>query len=504
MSPRRLNPLLMLLALSLAVTGGRLHAFSLLGPFQSWMTPEYGFHGHGQLGGPMNIGEGYRWNTPVVTYGFDQSFLSYFSTNGVAAVEQAIQALNSLPAAADLNPDSFLQATTLHNSTAGNLSLVDLRSYTLAYLLQFMGLGPAAENVYVLRSAVVLANTTNYTVVQRNYDPISYVPTNIVLGSLYTYAVNAPLMFFTNNSPNPTPSSQAVETRVSGNANQTPIAGVSLAGGNYFPGELTRDDAGGLRYLLRYGNAVREPLLSDVRGTGPNATNWVNEALRPGVEKITFLRQAYNSLTGGFFPLTNRYTDAYFDGPDLKRQEVERVTTQPDILFTAWELTFNGFPELVQAADTSGWLNLAGQNGNPGGGGPGIIRPPMTLAFSTLGPNFFNFSAAGARFLDERSAQRGLSWASFGTATNVFATYPQARDDGTPTKLRLQFVSGTAMRETSWNLYGAPNSLFQLQHSLNLVNWTNSVTVTNTGVPLTYILPVDTSLNSLFYRALPQ
>lgn len=501
MSPRRSNLLLLLLAFCLVAPGGRLHAFSLLGPFQPWMTYDLGFRYSGQLGGPMNIGEGYRWNVPVVTYGFDQSFLAYFSSNGVAAVEQAIQMLNTLPPAADLNPDSFQQNSIFFHPTAADLTLLDLRSSTISYLLEFMGLAPAQENIYVLRSTVVISNTTNHTVIMRNFDPINYVPTNTVLGVLYTYSVTP--MFFTTDSGTTTQATTALKTRLTGNANQIPIAGSELGAGNYFPGELTRDDVGGLRYLLRYGNAVREPLLSDVRGTGPNATNWVNEALRPGVEKITFVRQAYNSLTGGFFAVTNRYTDAYFDGPDLKRQEVERVSAQPDILFTARELTFNGFPAMTQASGTSGWLNLAAQNGNAGGGGPGIIRPPMTLAFSTLGPNFYNFSAAGARFLDERSAQRGNSWASFGTATDVFATYPQARNDGTPTKLRLQFVTGSTVRESSWNLYGAPNSLFRLQYSLDLVNWTNSVTVTNTGLPLTYILPVDNSLKALFYRALP-
>lgn len=503
MSLRRPNSLpLLLLALCLTTAGGRLHAFSLLGPFQPWMTPELGFRYHGRLGGPVNIGEGYRWNVPVVTYGFDQSFLAYFSSNGVAAVEQAIQMLNTLPSAADLDPDSFQQNSIFFHPMAADLTLIDLRSSTISYLLQFMGLAQAQENIYVLRSTEVISNTTNYTVIKRNFDPINYVPTNTVLDVLYTYNVSP--MFLTTDSGTTAQATTALETRVSGNASHIPIAGSELGAGNYFPGELTRDDVGGLRYLLRYGNAVRESLLPDVRGAGPNATNWVNEALRPGVEKITFVRQAYNSLTGGFFPITNRYTDAYFDGPDLKRQEMERVTTQPDILFTARELTFIGFPEMTRASDTSGWLNLAAQNGNAGGGGPGIIRPPLTLTFSTLGPNFYNFSGAGARFLDERSAQRGYSWASFESTTTTLATYPQAHNDGTPTKLRLQFVNGSAVRETSWNLYGAPNSLFRLQHTLDLVNWTNSATVTNTGLPLTYILPVDNSLKALFYRALPQ
>ncbi len=44
-------------------------AFSLLGPFEPWMTTNLGFNnfflGTSDIGGPKNIGEGYRWNIPV-------------------------------------------------------------------------------------------------------------------------------------------------------------------------------------------------------------------------------------------------------------------------------------------------------------------------------------------------------------------------------------------------------------------------------------------------------
>ena len=82
--------------------------------------------------------------------------------------------------------------------------------------------------------------------------------------------------------------------------------------------------------------------------------------------------------------------------------------------------------------------------------------------------------------------------------------YPQARNDGTPTHLRLKFITGLGTQDTGWYLYGAPNALFQLQYTSDFVNWTNSVVVTNTGQPMTYVLPADTTLKALFYRALPQ
>src|ERR1035441_4035821 len=81
-------------AVVLALSSAHLAAFSLLGPYADWMTPALNYRLPGDIGGPMNIGEGYRWNVPVVTYAFDQSFLDYFGSNGAAAVERAIQMLD--------------------------------------------------------------------------------------------------------------------------------------------------------------------------------------------------------------------------------------------------------------------------------------------------------------------------------------------------------------------------------------------------------------------------
>ena len=50
----------------------RAHAFSLLGPFQPWMEYTNDLRQVGDIGGPMEINSGYRWNVPVVSYGFDQ------------------------------------------------------------------------------------------------------------------------------------------------------------------------------------------------------------------------------------------------------------------------------------------------------------------------------------------------------------------------------------------------------------------------------------------------
>ena len=71
------------------------------------MDSRLGYAQPGDIGGPMNLGQEYRWNVPVLTYAFDQSFLDYFGSGGVAAVESAIGILNSLPPVSKANPTNY-------------------------------------------------------------------------------------------------------------------------------------------------------------------------------------------------------------------------------------------------------------------------------------------------------------------------------------------------------------------------------------------------------------
>ena len=42
----------------------------------------------GDIGGPMLVQESYRWNIPVLTYGYDASFTDYFGEQGIGVVQQ--------------------------------------------------------------------------------------------------------------------------------------------------------------------------------------------------------------------------------------------------------------------------------------------------------------------------------------------------------------------------------------------------------------------------------
>src|SRR5881392_1900549 len=101
---RLTKKLFLLLALVLAVAST---GFSLLGPFKNGPAPNdwqaAGFGGRpaglgytlaGDIGGPMAPLEAYRWNVPIITYAFDESFIDYFGPAGVAAVSNAFQMLN--------------------------------------------------------------------------------------------------------------------------------------------------------------------------------------------------------------------------------------------------------------------------------------------------------------------------------------------------------------------------------------------------------------------------
>src|SRR5580658_7005168 len=115
----------------LLLSAVRAGAFALLGPYENWMQPSNNFrlpvnfaYGYppatipAENGGPMAISNGYRWNVPVVTYGFDASFLNYFGSNGVAAVQAAVQMLSEVPPASAIELSNYSDFTLLTNAHA--------------------------------------------------------------------------------------------------------------------------------------------------------------------------------------------------------------------------------------------------------------------------------------------------------------------------------------------------------------------------------------------------
>lgn len=252
----RILRLSLLLALvSMAVP--KAFAFALLGPYATNQTERIGYNVHGfDIGGAMQRDEGYRWNVPIITYAFDASFIQFFGSNGVRAVTQAMDLFNKYTTNLDKMTDADLKKvsldTTRFNYQAQALGINDLKSYVLGYLMEEMGMASPDRYVWCLRNRQTFTdpNYTNYVVIQRNYDPVTLNPSSYVNGTLYTYSIYDRLF----RDPDV---ADALEVPVDPLRRETAIASTidnivtvgTQQPGRFFTG-LTRDDVGGLRFLI--------------------------------------------------------------------------------------------------------------------------------------------------------------------------------------------------------------------------------------------------------------
>ncbi len=188
--------LLPVLAAAWACSVVQTQAFSLLGPYADWMTESIGYRQPNDIGGPMNIDEEYRRNVPVVTYGFDRSFLDYFGAEGVKAVEGAFKILNDLPPASEMVLSNYPMFAKRSNADARAQTLLDLKSATLSILLEQLGLAEPTRYVFGLRrwDPVWLnypweenwpAEFIDNYLLQLNFDPESLGPTHLINNAFF-------------------------------------------------------------------------------------------------------------------------------------------------------------------------------------------------------------------------------------------------------------------------------------------------------------------------------
>jgi hypothetical protein len=493
--------------------------FSLVGPYADWMQKTNGYHQPGDIGGPMDIGQGYRWNVPVVTYGFDKNFLDYFGSNGVAAVEGAIQILNDLPSASAIVLTNFPTYAARMNFTAAAEHLFDLKTATLPLLLEQMGLAPPMRNIFDLRKfAPILMWTDESTwptgtipnlIIERNFDPETLLPSHYVNGNIYVGMANAlNSELFGSNAWDVSeftidPGSEDYYSAVADW--RTMEAGYPFSQPatwflGYFCENLTRDDVGGLRYLLSTNNIQRESLLPDVHGTGTNAGAYVNLAQRPGVEKITFVRQQYDSSLGQPIPVTNQFTDTYISNNVVNHQLMERVVMQPDFLFSADEfgVAFGMAPGYTRTG-TSNWWNSANAAGNTNAG-PGVIRPQVKITFGKRGP--FVESIEGTTMLYDYEDFR---WASFDGSITPPVIYPESPKfvDANRLTIHLNLIRPDSRSQIIWHAPVAFWGQVVLQTSTNFSDWVSVIAVMNHGgaVDWDYWYPQQPQR---FFRAVPQ
>ncbi|WP_150107324.1 hypothetical protein [Pedosphaera parvula] len=491
------------------------HAFSLLGPFTPWMTPDLGyFPNQGDIGGPMALGEEYRWNVPVVTYGFDQSFLDYFGQPGVDAVEQAIQVINDLPPASNIALTNYPLATSRFNYQAQAQTLYDLKTVTLSLLLEQLGLTSPSRYVWTLRHWD--AATANYFYqpskfldglwetdleqagfipdygILRNYDPTILQPTNSINQISYSFYLIAygPNLSkaITRNFP-VDPSSADNGSVADYLFNSSNLSGQFCIG-------LSQDDVGALLFLLNRTNVHTETLEDSVVAALNSTNTLVRTAPRPGIEKLTFLRHSTNSF-GNFAPMTNQFADLYFTNGLLATQMVQRVTAKPDFIFSVKDLGFSivkdrdgnpfmGFTPIMQRSGTTNWGNNCNLNANPGGAGPGVIHGPIQIIYQdeskyiAAAGGLTNYSCGGAL----------INWGSFSDSDEEII-HTGNQTNITCLTLSTKVISSNGTPTLEWLVLGHQSASYRIESSTNLVDWTVTGSITNTNGIFILHQPLD-------------
>ena len=431
----------------------RAGAFTLWGPLETWQTADldYGDRyyytvvalgdglGATENGGPKNFGEGSRLTTPIVTYGFDNTFLDYFGSDGVAAVDSAMAVLNALPSASSAKLTNFLtEGAEQINYTAQALSMLDLKSTVLWLMVEHMGL-LGETHVYDLQLRDKIGPPTcdyAYFVVNRNYDPVTYNPSTYVNGRHYNYFIWDGCNISINvGDAVEIPADATASTRYTAVA--TPEG---LQSGGYYL-NLTRDDVGGLQYLYRKGNyafqsldsnTVVEPFESSWMPV--NTTNVISgisnfAGLIGGVEKISFVKVEYDSqLNPGFTPRTFNYTVPWVTNSKIFQLRVTRTVTAPDVIFTAADLVNSealpNYTTLTRSASfTVSTYVSAGGGPNGPAPTPSTIDANMVVVLDNVGPIYYNYDPY---FLDSQNYYEYpvFNWGTFDGSTNPPILYP--------------------------------------------------------------------------------
>jgi hypothetical protein len=480
-------------------------AFSLLGPYANWMQPTNNFRMPGDIGGPMDITEAYRWNVPVLTYGFDRSFLDFFGDQGVAAVESAIQILNDLPPASATVLTNYPFSSAHYNWTAEAAYLIDLKTAALCALVEHMGLAQPQRHMFVLRQwhpwlpsgtdqSLWPPGTIPTYITERNFAPESLNPSRYVNQALFygEYIHENGIAFVLAYAD---PFATFAPPVAEGFFEFNPF-------GSFFT-NLTYDDVGGIRFLLCATNVNYETLLPDIQPANPNRP-LVNGAWRPGVEKITFVSHDYDKKSGEPLPMTFRYKDTYLTNGGLMHQNVKRVVTRPDFLFSAGDIGPVLYLPPYARSGTTNWLNNASLNGQPGAAGPGIITPPVQIVFHKLGPQFITQPPEWGS-----TQVYPMNWGSFDTSTNAPSIYPVGTGAaGTNLTVWFRIYGGTRgnavqLSSHTWSEPALPGGLVQLQTSTNLLNWTTEAVATNNGTVIDW-LHVGAQLPRQFFRSVAQ
>ena len=309
--------------------------FVMIGPMGAAEVAAAGtdFNITDDLGGPKELKQFFRWNNPYLTYTFDSSFVRYFGLEGMDAVHDAFRVVNDffIPAdgsydgvsSMDFARDGFLSNynTTWVNTTAQNAQIIDIKSLTLGMLVNHLGVGNPHRYAFTVRgmSTNNTGTQVSFNVRLKNYDPLTWQPTDVINGVQYSYrlihdsppqaggALTAPTFvdmeeFTTDTSGNAWTSVAGIVDAFYGNTaiywTDSPTAfnfgvyyeGRNAMGGQYQPRHaLTYDDVGALKYMYRTNNFVYEDLDLSINLveppqflSGANAQNFLQPSMPQG------------------------------------------------------------------------------------------------------------------------------------------------------------------------------------------------------------------------------
>jgi len=200
--------------------------------------------------------------------------------------------------------------------------------------------------------------------------------------------------------------------------------------------------------------------------------------------------------------VTNVFADIYFANDLATTQSLQRIVTTPDILFqvrdvggTVWTGPDAAFiPRPADRSDTSNWENHAGLNGRPGGGGPGVIRPPVHITLNNLGRYR---AAAGANMIPE--------WAAFDDSPAPPVLFPGNETNINSLVVDSRLVRTNALLEFEWTTLRYYDFPYRIEVSTNLTNWTVLTRVEGvleSGNAFTLRQAVDTSPR--YFRAIKE
>ena len=279
-------------------------AFSLLGPFESFQTSQLSYHIGGDIGAPKNIGEEYRLNLPVLYYSYDRSFLDYFGSNGVVAIEQAVSIMSNHLSAPNnsftilsSNLNEFPRQAGRIYPRAAALQMIDLKTVALNLMVEEFGLAEPDRWTWCLHARIPrpACPSFEYHVIQRNFDPATWQPSKYVNGTLFTYHIEELC---------PTPDrADAVEDAVSAPFDETTTAVASINSILYghYSTALSRDDMGGFRYMLRYNNLNMESVDNSATLSGGLvfSTNTAQQQVIYSANLALFAAQALTNTAAG-------------------------------------------------------------------------------------------------------------------------------------------------------------------------------------------------------------